>query len=51
VIAASAIAPTYARTRLGVARSVSLIAVTKAVSVGASSTLNGRVDIVSDARA
>ncbi len=51
VIVASAIAPTYARTRLGVERSASLIGVTKAVSVGASSTLNGPVDIVSDAGA
>jgi hypothetical protein len=51
VIVASAIAPTYARTRLGVERSASLIDVTKAVSVGASSTLNGPVDIVSDAGA
>jgi hypothetical protein len=51
VIVASAIAPTYAHTRLGVERSASLIGVTKAVSVGASSTLNGPVDIVSDAEA
>jgi hypothetical protein len=51
VIAASAIAPTHARTRLGAERSASLIGVTKAVSVGASGTLNGRVDIVSDAGA
>jgi hypothetical protein len=51
VIAASAIAPTYARTRLGVERSASQTGVTKAVSAGASSTLNGRVDIVSDAGA
>ena len=36
---------------LGVGRSASLIGVTKAVSVGASGTLNGRVDIVSDAGA
>ncbi len=36
-IAASAIAPTYARTRLGVERSASLIGVTKAVSVGRAS--------------
>jgi hypothetical protein len=51
VIAASAIAPTHARTRLGVERSASLIGVTKAASVGASSTLNARVDIVNDAGA
>jgi hypothetical protein len=51
VIVASAIAPPYARTLLGVDRSASLISVTKAVSVGDSSTLNGRVDIASDARA
>ncbi len=50
-IAASSIAPMYARTRLGVERCASLIGVTKAVSVGASSTLNGPVDIVSDAGA
>jgi hypothetical protein len=43
--------PTCARTRLGVERSASLIGVTKAVSVGASSTLNGPVDIVNDAGA
>jgi hypothetical protein len=47
-IVASAIAPTCARTRLGVERSASLIGVTKAVSVGASSTLNGPVDIVNE---
>jgi hypothetical protein len=51
VIVASAIAPTYARTRLGVERSASLIGVTKAASVDASSTLNGPVNIVSDAGA
>ena len=50
-IVASVIAPMDARSRLGVDRSASLIGVTKAVSAGASSTLNGRVDIVSDAGA
>jgi hypothetical protein len=40
-----------ARSRLGADRNASLIAVTKALSVGASNTPNGRVGIVSDARA
>jgi len=38
VIAASAIAPTYARKQVGVERSASLTGVTKAVSVGVATT-------------
>jgi len=50
-IAASVIAPMDAHSRLGVDLSVSLISVTRAVSVVASNTPNERVGIVSDAGA
>jgi hypothetical protein len=50
-IVANVIAPMDARSRLGVDRSASLIGVTKAVSVVASTTPNERVGIGSDAGA